>query len=78
MHAAIAAFLRYLEVERNSSPLTLKSYREDLECLLDFYTSQSLEIPDVAAVTTAELRTYVAWLHECGYARSTIARRSTP
>ncbi|MCA9115325.1 MAG: tyrosine recombinase XerC [Planctomycetaceae bacterium] len=75
MHAAIAAFLRYLEVERNSSPLTLKSYREDLECLLDFYTSQSLEIPDVAAVTTAELRTYVAWLHECGYARSTIARR---
>ncbi|MEX0728818.1 MAG: site-specific integrase, partial [Planctomycetaceae bacterium] len=34
MHAAIDAFLRYLRIERNSSPLTLKSYSEDLSSLL--------------------------------------------
>ena len=35
MHAAIADFLRYLRIERNASELTIKSYKEDLDSLLE-------------------------------------------
>ncbi len=35
MLTAIARFLKYLGVERNSSELTVKSYREDLTALAD-------------------------------------------
>jgi len=33
MQTAISRFLRYLQVERNASVLTIKSYREDFEAL---------------------------------------------
>ena len=33
MQTAIDRFLQYLTVERNSSALTVKSYREDLQAL---------------------------------------------
>src|SRR5262249_20343248 len=35
MHSAITQFLRFLGVERNAAPLTIKSYREDLTSLAD-------------------------------------------
>ena len=34
--AAVDRFLQYLRVERNASLLTIKSYREDLEALMEF------------------------------------------
>ncbi len=74
MQAAIPRFLRYLSVERNASDLTIKSYREDLESLLEFLGDDPSSIrPD--AVTPLQLRDYVAALHEAGYAASSIARR---
>ena len=36
MDDAIERFQRYLRVERNASDLTVKSYHEDLESLLEF------------------------------------------
>ena len=75
MHAAIDSFLRYLRVERNASELTLKSYSEDLGSLLEFFTDQLGKVPQPDQVTVATLRTYIAYLHECQYARTTIARR---
>ncbi len=75
MNAAIEAFLRYLRIERNSSELTLKSYSEDLESLREYFNDRLGTIPAVSDVTIGILREYVSYLHECQYARTTIARR---
>ncbi|MCH7990678.1 MAG: tyrosine recombinase XerC [Planctomycetes bacterium] len=75
MNAAIEAFLRYLRIERNSSELTRKSYSEDLESLREYFNDRLGTIPAVPDVTIGILREYVSYLHECQYARTTIARR---
>ncbi|QDT39514.1 tyrosine recombinase XerC [Stratiformator vulcanicus] len=75
MYGEIDAFVRYLRVERNASELTLKSYSEDLGSVLEFFNEVKQRVPPVVEIDVAALREYVAYLHECQYARSTIARR---
>jgi integrase/recombinase XerC len=75
MHSAIDAFLRYLRIERNASGLTLKSYAEDLASLLEYFTEQVGRVPEPEEISIGQLRAYLAYLHECQYARTTIARR---
>ncbi len=75
MQRSIDRFLRYLKVERNSSDLTIKSYREDLTLLVEYFTETRGRLPKPAAITPQDLRTYVAALHEAGYAKSSVARR---
>lgn len=73
---AITRYLRSLEVERNASPLTLKSYGEDLDALEE-YLAEAYQgsAPAPEALSTIDLRGYLAHLHDAGYARSTISRR---
>ncbi|MBS0260647.1 MAG: tyrosine recombinase XerC [Planctomycetes bacterium] len=75
MEAAIPGFLNSLKVERNCSALTIKSYGEDLASVLEYFRDFAGGIPPVAQVTVAALRGYVAYMHECNYSRSTMARR---
>ncbi|MBT4866248.1 MAG: tyrosine recombinase XerC [Planctomycetaceae bacterium] len=75
MMSGIDSFIRYLRIERNASPLTLKSYSEDLDSLLVYFAEEVGNTPDPSDVDVATLRGYVAYLHDCQYARSTIARR---
>ena len=75
MHAEIAQFLRYLDVERNASDLTIKSYREDLMDLADFLTGDGQKKVVPRDVDAASLRVYVSALHDAGYARTSIARK---
>lgn len=76
MEKALAEFLHHLGVEKNSSPHTVKSYREDLTQALGFFREKlGAEDPTPERLTARLLRAYMAWLHEKGYARSTIARR---
>ena len=75
MHTEIAQFLRYLDVERNSSDLTIKSYREDLMDLADYLSEEGKRKVAPRDVTPTELRAYVAALHEAGYAKSSISRK---
>ncbi len=76
MEEALAEFLRHLALEKNASAFTVKSYREDLNQALEFFRgrlpAQALE---PAQFTPRLLRAYLAWLHERGYAKTTIARR---
>jgi integrase/recombinase XerC len=76
MEQAVAEYLHHLGVEKNASPYTVKSYREDLTQALDFFRSRlDNRLPGPDRLNTRLLRAYLAWLHEQGYSRSTIARR---
>jgi integrase/recombinase XerC len=76
MEQAVAEYLHHLGVEKNASPHTVKSYREDLTQALDFFRSRlDNRLPGPDRLNTRLLRAYLAWLHEQGYSRSTIARR---
>lgn len=75
MRDAIKQFLNYLKVERNASELTIKSYADDLSHVVEFFQEQTAVVPDPKLVDVGALRGYVSWLHECGYARTTVARR---
>ena len=75
MQRTIDRFLRYLKVERNSSELTIKSYREDLSLLIEYFTESKGRVPSPSAITSQDLRTYVAALHDAGYAKSSVSRR---
>jgi len=75
LEKSIPRFLRFLKVERNCSDLTIKSYREDLELLHEYLIDSRGSSPSPADLTPLDLRTYVAALHEAGYAKSSVARR---
>ncbi len=76
MEEALADFLRYLALEKNASVLTVKSYREDLTQALEFFQEHlGGKGKRPALLTTRLVRAYLAWLHQQGYAKTTIARR---
>ena len=71
--AAIERFLRFLTAERGASPLTLKSYREDLRQLEEFLRSAGCRTPGEAS--SVILRRFAAGLHAAGYAATSVARK---
>ena len=76
MNQALAGFLRHLNLEKNSSEFTVKSYREDLAQAINFlkgHTANQALKPN--QVTSRHVRAFIAWLSEQGYSRSTIHRR---
>src|SRR6516162_3756514 len=76
MEEAVAEYLRHLALEKNASAHTVKSYREDLTQALEFFrTRVGTQTLDAGRLTTRLLRAYAAWLHDHGYAKTTIARR---
>ncbi|MDB4733407.1 tyrosine recombinase XerC [Planctomicrobium sp.] len=75
MQAEVQEFLRHLRLEKNASDLTIKSYSDDFESFYDYLRARAGGIPHPESITIPMLRGYVSYLHECEYARSTIARR---
>ncbi|MFM8890528.1 MAG: site-specific integrase, partial [Planctomycetia bacterium] len=71
--ASIERFLRSMTAERGASPLTIKSYREDLRQLEEFLRSAGCRHP--ADASSVVLRRFAAGLHAAGYAASTVARK---
>lgn len=75
MHSATQQFLRHLKLERNASDLTVKSYADDFASFFDYLEDRVGGVSSPEQVTIPVLRGYVSYLHECQYARTTIARR---
>lgn len=76
LEQGLAEFLTHLSLEKNASTQTVKSYREDLTQTLTF-ARERLKKGAIGPEdwTTRLLRSFVAWLHEHNYAKTTIARR---
>lgn len=78
MNEAIAKYLRYLNIERNASPHTIKSYKNDLNQFLA-YCSEHFRVDaaevDIDWVERLTIRLWLGELSEEGLARNTIARK---
>lgn len=72
---ALADFLRHLALEKNASEHTVKSYREDLAQAATFFAGRNGGRAAIEQLTTRSIRGFQVWLHEQGYAKTTIARR---
>ncbi|MEW6553234.1 MAG: tyrosine recombinase XerC [Actinomycetota bacterium] len=75
MHETMDEYLRSLAVERNMSPETLRAYQGDLRLFEEFCDRAGVTRP--GDVNHRLLRRYLANLQTRGYARSTVARRSS-
>lgn len=72
MYNFVSDFLNYLHVEKNASPLTLKSYKGDLLQFVFFLQSREQEQFDSDKLV---LRHYLAYLFEKEYHRRSVARK---
>jgi tyrosine recombinase XerC len=73
----LAAFLRYLRVERQASPHTVRSYHRDLVQFREFLAAGPGDDP-LAALGQVDARAVRAWLahlHARGLQASTVARK---
>ena len=75
LQEALAEFLRHLALEKNASAFTVKSYREDLSQALEFFQEKLGHKAEPQQLTSRLLRAYLVWLHDQGYAKTTMARR---
>jgi site-specific recombinase XerD len=66
-------FIRYLVVEKNSSPRTVRNYGDEVGEFLRFAMEHG--VADPAHVDRRVIRQYLFWLQERGLARGSVARR---
>ncbi|WP_046175065.1 tyrosine recombinase XerC [Domibacillus indicus] len=67
------SYFAYLQIEKNSSVHTIKSYRDDLEHFFVFMDEQQLK--DLKDVTHQEARLFLTLLHEKKMARASVSRK---
>jgi integrase/recombinase XerC len=75
MKAAIVKYLEYLQSVKNSSPHTVLNYRRDLEQFLVYLSPPGVRPPGLTGVTHPLIREFVAYLHDQGLQKSSIARK---
>ncbi len=71
---SIPKFLHYLELEKNYSSLTLKSYRDDLEEFQKFYQSQTSS-DKLELAKKLDIRNFMSHLSETSLSERTINRK---
>ncbi len=76
LKSQIAEFIKYLRIEKNATPMTLKSYSEDMEGWLEYtYELHDGRLPLWETISSPAIRGYLAAMNEVDYAKSTAARR---
>lgn len=75
MKELLRTYLKYLEIEKNASRLTVKAYKTDLEQLNAFLANQLPEENDLAAVTRSHLRLWLSEISSGNPSRSTLQRK---
>ena len=73
MKELISTFLDYLSVERGLSKNTIISYKEDLNCYIDFLSS--CRIDALSKITKDEIINFMLFQKDKGMAANSIARR---
>ena len=68
-------FLNYLTVEKACSELTVTNYNKDLASFAAFWQQRTGKALLWEQVSSLDVRAYLAFLNEKGYARRTVARR---
>jgi integrase/recombinase XerC len=75
MKRAIAKYLEYLHTVKNSSPHTIVNYGKDLDQFLVFLSPPGTAPPGLPGVNHGMIREFVAYLHDHGLEKSSIARK---
>lgn len=70
----LEAFARYLGAERNRSAHTVRAYTGDVAVMS--HALAEAGVPDLAAITLADLRAWLGSLSDAGAAPTTVARRA--
>jgi integrase/recombinase XerC len=72
---AVGKFLEYLQAVKNSSPHTISNYGKDLSQFIEFLSPPGARPPGLSGVTHGMIREFVAYLHDHGLEKSSIARK---
>lgn len=73
MEELLDKYIRYLQVERNLSPFTVRNYTTDILGFFDFLKREGIEsLEDVDHFT---VRRYLSWLLDGGIVRASISRK---
>lgn len=72
MEEQLDSFLRWLRVEKNASAHTLSNYQRDILQFIEFLCD---DVQVATAVDKQDLRRFLAYLQQAGYAKSSIARK---
>ena len=75
MKPAIDKFFEYLHSVRNSSPHTIANYGIDLQQFVAFLSPPGAKPPPLPEITHNIIREFVAFLHDQGLQKSSIARK---
>ncbi len=75
MQQAIDKFLRHLELERNYSPHTLKSYQRDLRQFWSYLSREGRESVPLQQLDHVTIRDFLGHLYSQGNQKSSVARK---